>query len=235
MSTEFSSNEFFTDEALRTAAQAVRDSMLSALIEDSECHHTFSSQFLSRIQNLLQKEKRRLQWKSFLQHAAVLFLGILFTGALFLAFNPDARADFSRWIRNTYESSIFYQFFSGHSGVQATSLPDHDFTWLPGHYEVQEVYNDGQKRMTMLIGANDVIMLEYWPTDGSDYVEVFTSDFEQETAEINSERADFYRSISPDTANILVWTNNRNTIVYNLSASLPKEIMIKIAEGITEK
>ncbi len=228
----------FSDDDLRFAAQAVRDSMLSSLEKDLEPRHTFSEAFLRRMQALFRLDDRRNHRKRILQHAAVFLIGVFLTGALFLAFNPDARADFSRWIRNTYEKSIFYQFFS--DGTQeesesAVSLPDVEFAWLPGDYDIQVVFSSAQKRRIILSKDDDTIMLEYWVVGETDYLEAFTDGYQHEQVEINELPADAITDPNSVEYNTLMWLNMDETISFNLSGAHPVEELIRIAEGISEK
>ena len=228
----------FSDDELRFAAQAVRDSMLSSLEKDLEPRHTFSEAFLRRMQELFRLDDRRNHRKRILQHAAVFLIGVFLTGALFLAFNPDARADFSRWIRNTYEKSIFYQFFS--DGTQeesesAVSLPDVEFAWLPGDYDIQVVFSSPQKRRIILSKSDDTIMLVYWVVDEMDYLEVFTDGYQHEQVNINGQPAEAVTDSNLIEPNALTWLNKDETISFNLSGAHPIEELIRIAEGISEK
>ena len=225
----------FSDDDLRFAAQAVRDSMLSSLEKDLEPCHTFSEAFLRRMQVLFRLDDRRNHRKRILQHAAVFLIGVFLTGALFLAFNPDARADFSRWIRNTYEKSIFYQFFS--DGTQeesesAVSLPDVEFAWLPGDYDIQVVFSSPQRVRIRLISATDSIVFEYWNVNETDYIEIFSDDYQYESTQINDDSADFYESFDIGVDNLLVWMNEDRSIMLSLSSSLSKETMERIASSI---
>ena len=225
----------FSDDELRFAAQAVRDSMLSSLEKDLEPRHTFSEAFLRRMQELFRLDDRRNHRKRILQHAAVFLIGVFLTGALFLAFNPDARADFSRWIRNTYEKSIFYQFFS--DGTQeesesAVSLPDVEFAWLPGDYDIQVVFSSPQRRRIFLVGNDDYFVFEYWNVDNTDYVEVFSDDYESEFVQINDIPADFYKATDINTDNVLLWANDDGSIMFCLFSRQAKEVMINLASSI---
>ena len=228
----------FSDDDLRFAAQAVRDSMLSSLEKDLEPRHTFSEAFLRRMQDLFCLDDRRNHRKRILQHAAVFLIGVFLTGALFLAFNPDARADFSRWIRNTYEKSIFYQFFSDRTQEEsesAISLPDVEFAWLPGDYDIQVVFSSPQKRRIILSKSDDTIMLVYWVVDEMDYLEVFTDGYQHEQVNINGQPAEAVTDSNLIEPNALTWLNKDETISFNLSGAHPIEELIRIAEGISEK
>ena len=93
----------FSDEELQIAARAVQDAILRSLEAESEAKHTFSESFLERMNALFRKDERRNGIKRALQHAAIIVIGVFLAGALLLAFNPEVRADFTRWVRNTYD------------------------------------------------------------------------------------------------------------------------------------
>ena len=96
----------FSDEELQIAARAVQDAMLRSLEEESESKHIFSESFLARMNALFRKDERRNGIKRALQHAAIIVIGVFLAGALLLAFNPEVRADFTRWVKSTFEKSI---------------------------------------------------------------------------------------------------------------------------------
>lgn len=228
----------FSDEELRIAAQAVRNSMLKSLDESVSERHTFSDAFLQRMQKLFRLDNKRTQRKRILQHAAVFLIGVFLAGALLLAFNPEVRADFSRWVRNLYEKSVFYQFFSDESSEESespASLPDVEFTWLPGDYDVQVVFSSPQKRRIVLSKDNDTIMLVYWVVDDLNYLEAFTEGYLHEQTDINGLPAEAITDPKSVDANALVWINKNNTICFNLSGKHPVEELIRIAEAISEK
>lgn len=226
----------FSDEDLQIAARAVQNAMLRSLEEDSEQPHVFSESFLERMRALFRVDDRRRTIRRALQHAAIIVIGIFLAGALLLAFNPEIRADFTRWVRNTYEKSFFYQFFSSEDSVapdeDSNSLPDVEFGWLPGEYDHQKIFDDGSHIIIFLEGSTDTIILEYWTTDTIKYLELFTDDFIQDTVLVSGHPADFYQAVNSNTANALVWTIDNDSIVFYLNAFQSKDILIKIAENI---
>lgn len=228
----------FSDEELRIAAQAVRNAMLDSLKDDPELHHSFSEQFLRRMETLFRLDARRSRQKRAFQHAAILIIGFFLSGLLFLAFNPEARADFTRWVRSVYEKSIFYQSLSdedlGHS-ESVDGLPEVDFSWLPGDYEIQVLSDSPLRRRIRLVGSENSILLEYWFINEADYVEVFTDEYSHEFVTIHGSTADFYLSKVQDAYNTLVWTVDENSVICSLNANLEKDILIKIANNILFK
>ena len=114
-------------------------------------------------------------------------------------------------------------------------LPNIEFTWLPGEYDINPLYNDGLRAVVMLQTSNDSLLLEYTFASESDYVEIITKDYTQETVIVDKRNADLYLGTRADIANILVWSDASGEIIYRLSSNHPKEIIIQIANGIKEK
>lgn len=225
----------FTEEQLSAAAIAVRSSMLESLDKEEKVHHTFSELFLHRMQTLFRLDARRERKKHALQRVAVIIVGLFLAGSLFLAFNPEARAELANWIRSTYENSVFYEFFSNKSnksGNMSHTLPDIEFTWLPGKYEIQEAYRDDNRIIILLLKGEDSITVDYWRSSYSEYFEVFTNDYVKDTAYVKGNPADYYQG-RDSTANILVWLDEN--VVFCINSDLPKDTLIKIAEGIVKK
>lgn len=229
----------FSDEELQIAARAVQDAMLRSLEAESESKHTFSESFLARMNALFRKDERRNGIKRALQHAAIIVIGVFLAGALLLAFNPEVRADFTRWIRNTYEKSIFYQFFSSENTVvpdeASNSLPDVEFGWLPGDYSYQKVFDDGAHIIVLLNDSKEIIMLEYWAIEKVKYVEFFNDYYDREDAQVYESSADFFRALNSNTENVLIWTKADSQIVFYLFSHQSKEVMVEIANNIKEK
>ena len=226
----------FSDEELQIAARAVQNAMLRLLEGDSEPAHVFSESFLARMTALFRVDDRRRTIRRALQHAAILVIGVFLAGALLLAFNPEARADFTRWIRNTYEKSFFYQYFSIDDTVvpelSYSSLPTIEFGWLPGEYNVQKVFDDGSHIVFLLEEDDKSIVLEYWTIDAVKFAEFFMDGFVREDASVNKCSADYYQSLDENIPSSLIWTDDDEGIVFFLNADLPKNTLLKIAEKI---
>ena len=229
----------FSDEELQIAARAVQDAMLRSLEEESESKHIFSESFLARMNALFRKDERRNGIKRALQHAAIIVIGVFLAGALLLAFNPEVRADFTRWVKSTFEKSIFYQYFSEEKvyipGESIGSLPDIEFGWLPSENKVQKVYDDGNHVVILLEDVDKPIVLEIWTIESVRFTEFFFDGFVREDASVLTWSGDFYQSLDSNTASVLIWTDDDAGIVFFLNASLPKDTMIKLAENIKEK
>ena len=234
MNSGYAPHEPFSDAALRAAAQLVRESMLRVLEEKEPEEHSFTEAFLEKIRKLVVIDRRRMRTRVFYQRVAGIILGILIGSGFFLAFNPEARADFLNWVRTTYENSILYEFFQGAKKEEAT-LPEIEFTWLPGEYEIQEVFNDGHSKTIILSADDDTMVLKCWVGEELSHIEIFTDDYIQTETEVNGRKADYFQPNDPETAGVLIWTESDDEYILYLLAEHPQEIMNKIAEKIMLK
>ena len=232
----------FTEKDFHIAAQKVRDAILLSLDVTEEEKHVFSQSFTERMRKLFSLDRRRAGWKRILQSAAILLVLVFLAGTLFLAFNPEARADFIYWIKDTYENSTIYRFFSDDSASMPepgsyTEMPDFEFGWLPGEYEEHRPTAITNHRNIFLTGSSesDYIMLDCWRADRAGTITLFTNEHSYEDALINGKKADFYRNSSPGSENMLYWQDEDEYLVFVLSSPLDKGIMIKIAENIVRK
>ena len=69
---------------------------------------------------------------------------------------------------------------------------------------------------------------------GSDATSLFvvSDNMTAEKATVGTLEADFYRDADPQNANVLVWQSESGEILFSISASLPKDVLVRIAESI---
>lgn len=223
----------FGEEQLRAAARAVRDAMLRSLDEEGAQPHIFSESFLSRMRELLRTDERRARRRRVLQRAAIVLIGFFLAGALLFAFNPDARASVVNWFRTNYENSVLYEFFSHEKEPEDwQTLPELEFTWLPGEYEIQEAVRNEWEVIVLLQGEDDDIIVNYFFLYNEDDIfEVYTESYlPREAVQVNGENADFYQSKNDGDASVLVWS--KQNIFLILNSLLSRDDLIRLAEGI---
>ena len=54
-----------------------------------------------------------------------------------------------------------------------------------------------------------------------------------EKVAVGTQQADFYQDTNPENANVLVWQSESGDVIFSISAALPKDELVKIAESIT--
>lgn len=217
----------FTDKELQIAAQSVRVAMLKSLPEPSECVPDFSDHFLVKMQKMIDKEKRSVKTKAVLRTvAAALILIILGTTILF-ATNPQAYADFKKWVREIYENSVVYKFFEDDG---QRDLPEYTFGWLPNGWEIIDVKHLETVSYTAAGNGNDTVYLVYSFIDSGTEIVAVGEGLTPEKVRVGQLDADFYVDQASGSANLLVLIDD--DIIFCLNANLDKQTMIQIAENI---
>ena len=217
----------FTDEELKIAVQSVRVAMLKSLPEPSECAPDFSDHFLIKLQKMIVKEKRIIKSKAVLRTVAAALVFIILGTTILFATNPQAYADFKKWVREIYENSVVYKFFEddGHR-----DLPEYAFGWLPNGWEITDVMHLETVSYTAAGNGNDTFYLAYSFIDSGTEIVAVGEGIYSEKVKVGKTDADFYADQSSDSGNLLVWIDD--DIVFCLNANLDKQIMIRIAENI---
>ncbi len=217
----------FTDEELKIAVQSVRVAMLKSLPEPSECAPDFSDRFLIKLQKMIVKEKRIIKSKAVLRTVAAALVFIILGATILFATNPQAYADFKKWVREIYENSVVYEFFEddGHR-----DLPEYTFGWLPNGWEITDTMHLETVSYTAAGNGDDTFYLAYSFIDSGTEIVAVGEGIYSEKVKVGKSDADFYADQSSDSGNLLVWIDD--DIVFCLNANLDKQIMIRIAENI---
>ena len=138
------------------------------------------------------------------------------------------------WVRQQYENFVEYRFegLAPDEEMTANFAP----TWLPEGYEEYEVHSaGGTSAKTYLNSDGQAIHFMY--SLGADATSLFVVS-EQMTIEkvfVGTQEADFYLDADPQNANVLVWYSESGDILFYISASLPRDEMVKIAESTAPK
>lgn len=224
-----------TDEMLYRAAKQVN----TAIVEHWEQHeveeHSFSLRFERRIRRLTRKANNPQLYR-FLNKAACLLLTALISFAAVMSFNVEARAAFTRWIREVYEDSIVYEFFGERSRI---SCKDYRVTWMPEEYEMKHEYIHD---LEIMYGAyyqnrndvNDTIVIEWFLAEVADKAYIIANENEYRCIEIkiNGQVGEYYESITQEETNNLIWIDEKDNIFFAIDSYLEFDKMKKIAESI---
>ena len=217
----------FTDEELKIAVQSVRVAMLKSLPEPSECAPDFSVNFLIKLQKMIGREKRIIKTKAVLRTVAAALVFIILGATILFATNPQAYADFKKWVREIYENNVVYKFFEDNA---QRNLPEYTFGWLPNGWEITDIKHLETVSYTAAGNGNDTFYLAYSFIDSGTEIVAVGEEIVSEKVKVGKSDADFYADQSSDSGNLLVWIDD--DIVFCLNANLDKQIMIRIAENI---
>lgn len=220
------------DEMLKTAAAEANRSILDALPAAGEYTHTFSCSFEQKMSRLLRRERHPSVYR-FLSRAACFAAAVMLAGATWLAVDVQARADFFSWIKENVGSYVAYRFV-GDADKESDTV-GYSLTWLPEGFTL--VKQMGDVKFSSQIYANaENQMISFMCSEGSDATGLFIGGDSEPVREVmvGETAADFYQATEADSANALVWLSENGERIFCLSAPLPEETMVRIAEGVSE-
>lgn len=221
-----------TDEMLRIAAAEADQAICNSLPRPEECDHQFSPQFERKMRRVLRRVHHPVAYK-YLRRAACLLVAIALVGASWLTVDAEARGAFFVWVRHQYENFVEYRFESQAPGEEMTS--NFELTWLPAGYEETEV-RSSESTSIRVYGNQEGQKISLIYSHGADAVSLFISadHMTTEKVAVGTQQADFYQDTNPENANVLVWQSESGDVIFSISAALPKDELVKIAESITE-
>ena len=221
-----------TDEMLRIAATEANQAICDSLPRPEECDHQFSPRFERKMRRVIRRGRHPVAYK-YLRRAACLLVAVTLFGASWLTVDAEARGAFFAWVRQQYENFVEYRF----EGLAPDEEMTSNFapTWLPAGYEETEA-RCSDSTTIRVYGNQDGQKISLIYSHGADAVSIFI-EADHMTAEkvaVGTQQADFYQDTNPENANVLVWQSESGDVIFSISAALPKDELVKIAESITE-
>ena len=224
-----------TEDELKRAAKQVRECMLNALPEPEDCHYIFSPEFERKMKRLIYRQRREAKIRKTCRSIAAILLIILFLGSVWLSFDPKAYSEFTKWIKDVYQNSVVYHFFTNENETTSSKLlPNYTFGWLPEGYKV-EVIERTPTSMFLLAEdeSNNAVMLNYAFINDQSELFVFGNMLLSEEVKIGDYIGTLYYDPEAEGSNTLVWDNGE--IVFYIDSVLSKEELTLIAENIILK
>ena len=225
----------FSENDLRNAARAVRESMLASLPEPSEIECEFSEGFLNKMDALIALDKRRQRVRLIARRAAMIVLTILVTLGAWLAVDTEARAGFVQWIKEVSRNYTIYHFFSNQPGDK---LSQYALGWLPEGFTLAETDTNETGHIEIYTNKStgyEVFFMYHSAQSG--FVPMIVYDYGnetlQETVHVHDVKADYYPADENSSENTLVWIDEKQDIWFELSSGLSKEAILRMAESIS--
>lgn len=223
----------FTDAELRSAAVAVRRSLLASLPEPEDCVHEFSASFYEKMNALLRRERRRDMRRRVMRRVAAV-LAVFFIGSgIWICIDAEARAAFLGWIREVYENSIVYRFNDRELDM---SLPVYRPTWLPEGVSEEDVWENKIFCSIMYKDADgaDACSFTYYYSAGNTHAEIVVpeEEYEYKALEVKGYRAEFYLARDDENTSALVWLDENQGMFFSLNSYFGEDIMLRIAESV---
>lgn len=223
-----------TDDMLQNAAIRANDALLHTLPCPKNFNHTFSRRFEHKMRKLINHTKYPMVYK--LLKAAACFLLISgLTAFMYLTTNVKARESFFDWIKAQYEHFIEYYFdgMVGNETIDDNELVEYRLGWVPEGYAESEVSKNSNKTIVIYSnGSNEWLQFSYYINPASTNLLIGQNPYGYSTIKLNNLTAEIYISDTPNESNGVVWFNESKNILFNISAFLPKEDLIKMAENI---
>lgn len=228
-----------TDEALDLLARRVLlDALRSEWEHGNETTVLFmpSKKYQQQMRDMLAdpqgwcKRKFRPMWKIALRRVAAFFLTALVGVSAWLAVDTQVREAFFGWVREAYEHSIIYRIMPTDT---AQTLPHCELTYLPEGLGEPDTF-ENETIYYAFYGGNengDIAVITYRLLDDTTQTEYLTSQQPQQVS-VRGTTADFYSAESDADYNNLIWVETDLGIVCTIDSSLPKEEMLRIAEGM---
>lgn len=225
-------NIIFEEHDLEAAAQLVAESMLKSLPPQDLCDHTFSDSFLTKMEKLLNRQKRRQVWHTTLRYAAAIIITVTLTFGAVMATSPTARAAVGQWAREIYENSMVYRFFSE---PPEEKLPLYRLEWIPEGFVAEDVYYDRVYYRALYLNdkTGQGFVFEYYYMANSTAPMVIPGEgCVLEQTEINGNPADYYQEPDDAETNALLIFDEAHNICFTIAATLDKDSIFTIAEHI---
>lgn len=222
-------SEEMLEKAAAEADQAIRDSLPAP----AECEHEFSPSFQRKMRRTFRKAKHPVIYK-LPKYAACFVLALALASGTWLTVDAEARAAFFAWVREQYESFVEYRFIG--DAPKENDIIQYELTWLPDGFALETEQSLGSG--TYLIYTDDSgqrIIFSYLQGNDSSSLFVAADYTEVQSVQIGNINADFYQASQAISPNGLVWVSEEENLCFCITASLPKDTMIKLAEGIQKK
>ena len=146
----------------------------------------------------------------------------------------EARAAFFAWVREKYEAFVEYRFIG--EAPQESEIVDYELAWLPEGFSFQKEQSLGNS--SYLTYANDSgqrILFSYLQGDDATSLFMMADYTEVQSVQIGNVKADFYQASQETSPNGLVWVSEEENMCFCITASLPKDTILKLAEGVRSK
>ena len=224
-----------SEERLRQAAHHAAQALEDSLPPPSQCRYDVSPEFRRNMEKLCRQAKRRpyrTVWKAVACAALVLILG----STSYLGLNAQAREAFFGWVTQITQNVSHY-FFSGSSDKHPENyryvLPE-----IPEGYTQDAVDEDGGLRSELYVNEQgDYLAFEtQYVTEESAY-ELFmdVDGLEITKVMVQGVSGDLYVDPMGKQSSTLIWKDPETDVLLSLTAYLPKDELISLADTIVRQ
>lgn len=220
-----------TEEMLKAAAVEADLAIRNSLPSPEACVHCFSRRFERQMERVVQRARHPAAHK-LLRRAACFFLAASLSCGSWLAVDAEARSAFFAWVRYQCESFAEYRFTGSAPDEDAVAI--YEPAWIPDGYEKMKQETLGGTS-TCIYTNSSGDMISFLHCQGADATSLFlVTESAPESVTVGGLPADYYAAGDGDVSNALVWLSETGDVMFCITAPLPKETLIQIAESVTE-
>lgn len=231
-------------EMLREAARLLREDALESVREYEEGiragtiqPHEFSPEFEEKlfagVNKIFAEKARRRRRKAILTRVASAALILVVGAGAAVGLSPTARANLFGWDVNQVEGCQDYT--SQGAAVSSTRAADYTLA-VPEGYRLEDYFGvTGSVDQLYVDGQGGHISLSYlYETENTTgMLSISADESEREEVQVQGHAAHLYDSGDPERSSTLVWTDPKTEALVTLSADLPREDLLALAETVT--
>ncbi len=228
----------FSDDELRSAAASVRASMLAAAQALPNGEREFSESFLAEMDALVAAGKRRGKRRFIRNRVAGVALALLVGASMWGIADDGARTSFRNWARGVCENSVVYELF----GRPPETVLRYELNWLPEGFvpesELDETDEKTKRKDMRYENAETGDAVCFACLTISKDVSVQISDLlgvpltEAEPCTVNGLMGRYHAADGETRTNTLIWVDEERGIVYSLSGTLERDVLLRIAQNV---
>lgn len=223
-----------TNNEIKQAAVAVRQSMLKEIEQKEIPEHGFSASFQDKIMGLEIQSKQNRNRSSIFRRCAAAVMLIVLGCSTVLMINTDARAAIMGWFKEALDGqNLFY--FQGTPTHE--EFPDVELRWIPEGIKCTQneadqigcslLYEDPEDRSVgFTLGGG-------YMSDSTDSIMGYDDGSHQiSSVKVGELPGELYLSVDPATPSGLIWFDEANGVFFVMTSYYSPEIMERIAEGV---
>lgn len=221
----------FSDEDLITAAQRVRESLLSVMPSPKECEREFSQEFCHKMNTLIDREERRHTRRKWMQWVAVILLIISLCFGGIIASTPSVRAAVISWFVEWYETHIIYRYV----GEDVSSeLLHYEITELPdGYQETDRIVDSLWVSVIYENSDGGVIYLDYNLIQQGGANAFVPDDDTVVDVTVNQFDGQLFIPLNSESRKMITWIDPGENIQFLLTAIADDAEMLSMAESVS--
>lgn len=201
---------------------------------NDQTEHTFSRGFERKMKPVILKADHPVRYYATRLLTALLLMAFLGGGSL-LAFSAEVRAEFINWVIEWYDTQIVYRFSGKPAGDPFAPLPKYEVTALPEGYALfKEIIIPGSYNIGYANADGELFWFGYQRMEQGSALAIQEDTEGMTTYEvmINGCKGWIYCSQDAEPNNIIVWIDEENNLVFDISGFFGKDELLRFAESV---